>query len=293
MERIISDELTKYLLILGGAGIALSAVLFKLISKIKGTIKPYSKQLFGYLLITVIVFAIIGLFTHSYFFESLSARFIFLQLFCFFAGMLHVFYLESKVKWVARKDNATLLPEIIFTLLLATLGSMVFISVYRIISPDNIVYSALGAVLFFIVPLFFYKTFTYATSIPPKILKEWFYPLDQEMEYPDEGKLRNLLVISFEFKKDANDNIITQFRAKAPADMEFGQLFYYFINDYNERHPEGKIKFVNGLGEPNGWIFYKKSKWNSLSTNYIHTDKTIFINKIKENDIIICERSLI
>ena len=113
------------------------------------------------------------------------------------------------------------------------------------------------------------------------------------MEDPDESKLKNLLVISFEFKKGINDSSITNFRAKAPVDMDFGQLFYYFINDYNERHPDSKIQYVNGSGEPNGWIFYKKHRWNTLTTQYVDAGKTIFNNHIKENDVIICNRSLV
>ena len=99
--------------------------------------------------------------------------------------------------------------------------------------------------------------------------------------------------IRFEFKKKINDGAITNFRAKAPVDMYFGELFYYFINDYNERHPDGRVEYVNGSGEPNGWVFYKKPRWHTLGTSYIDAEKTIFNNHIKENDVIICSRSLI
>ena len=149
-----------------------------------------------------------------------------------------------------------------------------------------------GSILFFVIPLFINYTFTKAIAVPPKIFKEWYYPVDQEIEDPDDSKLKNLLVISFQFQKQNNDPHITNFRAKAPTDMEFGQLFYYFINDYNERHPNSKVQFVNGSGEPNGWIFYKKPKWYSIMTDYIDADKTIYNNRIRENDVIVCARSL-
>ena len=43
-------------------------------------------------------------------------------------------------------------------------------------------------------------------------------------------------------------------------------------------------------GDLHGWIFYRKPKWFHLWTKYIDTEKTIFINNIRENDVIICNR---
>ena len=114
-----------------------------------------------------------------------------------------------------------------------------------------------------------------------------------EIEEPEDSKLKNLLVISFEFQKKIYDAHLTNFRAKAPVDMEFGQLFYYFINDYNERHTDNKIQYINQGGAPHGWIFYKRPRWYSLFTNYVDAEKTIYNNRIRENDVIICTRSQI
>ena len=160
------------------------------------------------------------------------------------------------------------------------------------VNLDGLGFMMAGSLLLFVIPFLVYHTFDKAISIPPKIIKEWYYPVDREIEEPDDSKLKNLLVISFEFQKKTNDEHITNFRAKAPSDMEFGQLFYYFINDYNERHPNSKIQFINGSGEPQGWIFYKKPNWRSVMTRYINADKSIYNNHIKENDVIICARSL-
>lgn len=72
--------------------------------------------------------------------------------------------------------------------------------------------------------------------------------------------------------------------------MDFGELFYYFINDYNERHPHATISYSNETGMPSGWIFFKKPKWYTLFTKYIDSERTIFTNHIRENDIIMCIR---
>ena len=114
--------------------------------------------------------------------------------------------------------------------------------------------------------------------------------MHEEVDDPDESKMKNMLVISFEFQKKPTDKYFTNFRAKAPADMEFGQLFYYFINDYNERHPKEQIEFVSDKGNAHGWIFYRKPRWYSIGTNYIEPENSFFINHIKENDVIVCSR---
>ncbi len=97
-----------------------------------------------------------------------------------------------------------------------------------------------GQHIVFPVPWLIVHTFRRAVGIPPKILKEWYYPLGQYIDEPEDAKMRNLKVISFEFQKRTNDPHFTNFRAKAPADMDFGMLFYYFINDYNERHSNSR-----------------------------------------------------
>jgi hypothetical protein len=141
-----------------------------------------------------------------------------------------------------------------------------------------------------LVPYFVYQTYLKSVAIPPKIYKEWYYPAHAQEPDLEEAKLKNLLVISFEFQKQMEDRYFTNFRAKAPVDMEFGQLFYYFINDYNDRHGGSSIRYSNMQGDLHGWIFYRKPKWYHLSTKYIDTEKTIFINNIRENDVIICNR---
>ncbi|NQU86525.1 MAG: hypothetical protein HQ541_12260, partial [Mariniphaga sp.] len=68
-------------------------------------------------------------------------------------------------------------------------------------------------------------------------------------------------VIGFEFKRQAGNENMTTFRAKAPKEMVFGKLFYYFINDYNDRNPDEKIEYLDEKDRPLGWIFYFKPKW--------------------------------
>ncbi|MEO5682172.1 MAG: TssN family type VI secretion system protein [Chitinophagaceae bacterium] len=291
MERVISSEITKYLIVLGAGVIGLSVVLARLITGVRGAFKPYQKATMWYALVAVLFFALIALAAYPGFISKPMTAFMCFQAYFLLLGSAHLFYMRQNLRWTG--DDKAFYAELVFTLLLAVFGSICFLLLYHTLNGNGLEYMMAASILFFIIPFFFYYTFQKATGIPPKVLKEWFYPYQQEMAEPEESKLKNLLVISFEFQKQVTDQRITNFRAKAPVDMEMGELFYYFINDYNERHPNGKIQFTNTKGEPNGWIFYKKPKWYSLMTSYVDAEKTIFNNNIKENDVIICSRSLI
>ena len=291
MEKVINNELAKLLIILGALTVGLAAVLAKMITKIQGNFKPYRKATLVYLLCGLLFFAIVALAAYPGFFSSKTGVLVFFQAYFLLLGVAHFYCMHQYLAWSGNQKAFWL--ELVFTFLIGLFGSISFLLIYHLVNHNGLQYVMSGSILFFLVPFFFYHTFQGAIDIPPKILKEWFYPVQQEMEEPEDSKMKNLLVISFEFQKMTNDPHYTNFRAKAPVDMDMGQLFYYFINDYNERHPNGKIEFVNPSGEPHGWIFYKKNRWYSVLTKYIDAEKTIYTNRIKENDVIICTRSLI
>ena len=141
----------------------------------------------------------------------------------------------------------------------------------------------------FIVSFLVYATFLFYVNIPVKILRKWFYPVDRHVEDPLDREMESPHIIAFDFKKKAADENMTSFRAKAPKEMVFGKLFYYFINDYNDRNPDEKIEYLDENRKPYGWIFYFKPKWFS-SIRYIDPEETNSFNFIKENSIIICKR---
>jgi Type VI secretion system, TssN len=286
----ITNDVNRILIILGIVSLALFALMGKLIQKIKGTFKPYVKATIGYSLITLLLFAAIGLTAHPSLYTDPPRFLAFCQLFFVLAGFLHYYLIHYFLQWTG--DESTFWTEILYTFILSMLGSICFMLVYRRVNNDGMYYLMATSSIFFLIPLFIFHTFRKATAVPPKVFKQWIYPFDESIEEPDESKLKNLLVISFEFPKQTEDNHYTNFRAKAPTDMEFGKLFYYFINDYNERHPNSRIEYISSSGSVQGWTFYKKMRWYSFATQYIDSDKTIYTNNIRENDVIICRRSL-
>jgi hypothetical protein len=290
MDKLLNNEMGKTLIILSLGIMALSALMTKLISKISGSFKPHQKATIIYLFVFLLFFAAVACTASLLKLRDHLLFFILFQFYFLLLGIAHTFYMPVHLKWT--REGNSIWAEMIFTIIAGIIGSIGFILVYRFFSNEGMEYSMATSICTFIIPWFFYQTFQKAVAIPPKIMKQWFYPLHEEIEEPDENKLKNLLVISFEFQKHHADAYVTNFRAKAPTDMAFGELFYYFINDYNERHPNDRIQFSGNAGTPHGWIFYKKPKWHTLITQYINADKTIFNNNIKENDIIICSRSL-
>jgi hypothetical protein len=287
MESVINSEMTKFLMIVG-AGVAALGVLFvNLVSKAQGSFKPYLRRILAYILVTLLLFLLIPFVT----LQSLDTAFIVFQIYFLVLGLVHYHYMHRFLVW--SRGPRAFYRELSFTLLLALLCTAGFALLYRFLHRDGLSLAMAASALFFVIPLLFFQTFREAMAVPPKIVKEWFYPVDREVEEPEDAKMKNLLVISFEFRKQTNDPHYTNFRARAPVDMEFGKLFYFFINDYNERHPSGQIHFVNGSREPHGWIFYKKPRWYTVITQYVDGEKTIFNNRIRENEVIICERSLV
>jgi hypothetical protein len=120
------------------------------------------------------------------------------------------------------------------------------------------------------------------------VFKTWSYP-DKPLPDPTDSELAAPMVISFEFKKKTDDQAFTSFRAKAPKDIQFGKLFYFFINDYNGRHPEGTIETGSRPNLPYRWVFHFKPRFLS-GKKYLDPDETVYHNKIKENSIIVCQR---
>jgi hypothetical protein len=273
----------------------------KLIARAHGSFKPYFKSTILYLLVALLLMSGIAMVSYwSHLQNQQVFHLIFLAYFLIL-GIVHVRWLSEYVKWAG--NGQSLMAEFLFTMVLCLLGGVVFMIVYNMTVnfwlAENLhafristhMYTLMStSTILFLVPWMVNQTFHNSLAVPARILKRWYYPFGEELEEPNEDKLKNLLVISFIIQKHPGDNQKTHFRAKAPIDMEMGELFYYFINDYNERHPNDKIDYLDHSGEPYGWIFYKKNSYLHLSNQYVDAEKTIYNNRIRENNVILCNR---
>jgi len=201
-------------------------------------------------------------------------------------GILHAIFLKKILPWNTGETNWT---RLLLTFGTGFLGSAFILTAFNLFNYSVFVKINLLSVLFFIAPSLFYTTCLLYMKIPVKILRKWYYPIDKHIDDPTDREMDSPLVVGFEFKKNARDENKTTFRAKAPREMIFGKLFYYFINDYNDRNPAEKIEFMDENNKPQSWIFYHKPNWFG-SIRYIDPEETNSFNFIKENSVIVCKR---
>lgn len=212
--------------------------------------------------------------------------FIILQLLLLGLGMLNTFCLYKFLPWSSR---TSFWGPLLITLAVAALGSALLLLAFELSGMKHFHFILLSAVSWFVVPLFFINAVEHYGIIPERQFKIWAYPVAEQVADPTDAEMASPLVISFEFRKRVNDPSITIFRAKAPKDITFGKLFYFFINDYNSRHPEGCIEFVSDGTLPHPWVFHFRKKWFSAA-RYLDPDETVYHNHVKENSVIVCQR---
>ena len=244
------------------------------------------KKYFVYILIQGLLFLIFGAILYNLKDTTLNARFMTTQLYMLIMGSLHVYAFRGYFK---RFDTKAIYKELAIVLVTAIfLSAFVIMIVVHFRELEYLIYT-LGALLFFIAPTLCYVLFETAVSIPAKLHKRWFYPVNTKYPSPQAADMRNIIILNFVFQKKENDKDIINFKVKAPRAFEFGKLFYYFINDYNEKNPNSQIHYIDKKGEPYGWYFYSKPKWFSAS-EYIDPEHAIDTNNIKDGETIICQR---
>jgi len=242
---------------------------------------PY-KVFIYYIIVSLVFFGLInciGLISSI----SVQTRFLLILLAYLLTGIIHIFTVKAIFRDL--KPQADLL----FTILLTFLGCIaVLILNYFVFNKTSQALFTMGLVMFPL-PFFFFYTLELFLSIPDRIFKKWYYPLDHSMPNLDLLDLTRVLIIQFEFLKSTGETSLTNFKAKAPSNMPFGELFYIFISDYNESHPQNIIEISNSNQQPYPWIFYIKTSWWKRN-KFIDPDLTFQENGIVNNDIISCQR---
>ncbi len=288
MNTILVATLNADFLKVGIILLAISAILMGFVAGLKKLFTKNKKKFFIYILITLVLFGLVGLLSNEKVLDNLPLNnFISFQVLFLGLGIIHVLALRKFFPDLSEKIT-DFWSEFLYTIVTVLLGLVSFMYVVGIYKPEY-TYIFTAASIVFIIPFMVVKLYEFAISVPVKIYKKWTYPLNKKISDPKNEELANPLVISFEFNKGKNMDQISNFRLKAPEKMEFGKLFYFFINDYNERHPEEEIQYLDKQNNPFGWVFYKKP---NLFGGQKHIDftHTVEANNIKEDDVIICRR---
>ena len=156
-------------------------------------------------------------------------------------------------------------------------------------SPEFLFYPILFSFLVFFIPLLFITSFNQALSIPPSYFPVLEYP-EISKESPDDNPNERLLVIGFELAKKSTETR-SYFRARTPDDILLGDLFYFFINDYNESQSETPIQYRDAQDNGYKWWFRLKPRWYQ-GERVLDPSRSMKENQVVENSIIICERLL-
>lgn len=228
----------------------------------------------------------------TFFSGYLFSVFWFLAGIFFIFGIIHLAFFHKKYFYSKKQDNdKVLVGELLFCLGLIFFMIVIF-SVLQYFLGGNrsfLFYPMLLSALAFFIPMAFLYTFEAAVNIPPPLFKTWQYPLGNPITLPDASYNEKILVIAFEINKKLADIMKTNFRAKAPETMKLGDLYYHFINDYNDQQSETTIQYADNDYTPHEWWFHLKQKWYHRH-EILDPELTVRENLIKENSIIICER---
>jgi len=282
LNQIGGGEILIYIFLVIAIAMIMCAFLGTKVPKLRQEKKKY----FIYILLQGLFFIIFGAILYNLKGTTLNERFITLQIYMIAAGTIHLslFHLYFK-----KFDTTEIYKEILIALVSAIfLAAFLIMIVSHFRELEYLLY-AMGSLLFFLIPTLCYNLFLTAVSIPAKLHKRWFYPVNSKYPSPQISEMRNVIILNLIFQKNEDDQHIINFKVKAPRGFEFGRLFYYFINDYNEKNPNSRIHYLDSKNEPYGWYYYTKPKWFG-SSDYIDPELPIDTNNIKDGDTIICQR---
>jgi hypothetical protein len=279
----------KYFLIFAGAFFASSMIIMAFIKPLSSSFGNYGKKpwIFNFVssaLVSGVAFATTYITKNLFFtFWILSAVFLLF-------GIIIVLMVHKKYFRV-RHDNwgKQFFAEFLFALSIILLCVAIFSSLqYFIKDKDFMHFPTLLCMLFLLIPFLLLHTFDAALAIPEPVYHYWQYPVNNPIELPDEDERERLYVIGLEIPKKSIDRDRTYFTVKAPEHMKLGDLFYHFINDYNEVQSETPIQYLEGAAV-HDWTFRTKPKWYN-SSRVLDSALTVKYNKLKENSVVICER---
>ena len=206
-------------------------------------------------------------------------------------GVIHVSFFHKKYFYANKNDRKKIrIGEIMFGLSLIMFSVVAFSSLqYFLVDKTYLFYPMLISMLCFFIPVLVVYSFESAYNIPLPVFATWQYPIHAPIDLPDERVNEKLVVIAFMIAKGSNDKIKTNFRAKGPENMMLGELYYHFLNDYNELHSETTIDYADEDMNAQEWWFRVKPKWYQRN-RILDPELSMRDNRIKEDTIIICER---
>lgn len=199
------------------------------------------------------------------------------------------FFYHTILKPYYPKFNYKVVSTIILFLLVIGLSAVFFTFIFDIFNVSGLGWYYSTAFFAFVIPFFFYNTFEAIIKIPVPIFKVWYYPEYASEIDLDELDLNKVKVIELEFLKNLGETSTTNFKAKAPEELRFGDWFSLFIQNYNQKYEDNPIVIKDKTDAPYGWVFYIKPGFFG-SKKFVDFDLTIVQNVLTEKMIVVCRR---
>ncbi len=284
---------TKFFLVYIGSLLACSIVLFTLVKQFATGFGDSVKKpvIYGTFSSVVTSFAA---YASIYVSQNLFTVFwVLAGLFLLF-GIIHVSLIHKKYFASNAEGESGLrifIGELLFAMSIILFTIVVFSSLQYFLKDkgkDFLFYPMMMSTFAFFIPVMVTQTFRAAFSIPPPAYHTWVYP-DAPINLPEDDPREKLVVMGFEIAKKITDPKRTFFRAKAPENIYLGDLYYFFINDYNELQSETPIRFMDEQNGNYEWVFRLKTKWYQAQ-KVLDPSLTVKDNGVKENSVIICDR---
>lgn len=240
--------------------------------------KKYGKKPFLYALILVILLGLVSLlqWTNT---NLADSYYYFAQVLVLAFGLGHILLMYKFVPQITPGD---FWRGFLVTLLIMLAGTIAAVVLYYFIHLD---FRFITYILPFAIPYLCWQVYRVFFQIPSPIYKSWYYPLNEEMPDLDMIDLSQIEVVQFVFAKNPQDTTQTNFTSKAPLNMTLGQLFFIFINDYNDKNIQHPIGYLKSAQQPYGWLFYRKKKWFN-QRHFFDTDLSFRNNSIQPNEFI-------
>ncbi|OWP84580.1 hypothetical protein EH230_09945 [Flavobacterium columnare] len=213
--------------------------------------------------------------------------FIFYQVSSLFLGILQVYLYKN---YFNRFEKSEVWFVYFFTLITVTYSFFSFAITHTFLNGPDLLYLMATHFILFFIPQLIYDTFNLGMIIPAKVYRTWQFPVNYiEIAGVSDSEMKDLVVITFLIKRDNGDEKYKQYRAKGPTRLDFGRLFYNFVLDYNTKHEQEPIAIQDKKGLYS-WVFFFQTKWYE-SARYIDPTRTLYMNAITENAVIVCMRT--
>ncbi len=199
----------------------------------------------------------------------------------FLLGMWHTWSVYRFQTW-SRKENY--LAEVCFTLVIFCLGEAGYLWLFQLVNDTPPSWLMAGTALPFLLPFLLHKAYLLWQSIPDKIYYVWQHSEHLNTPTPAEG---DTIMMHFLMKKGDTNAKDSKFTVKAPLNMKIGDIFHYFLNNYNQQNT-GEPVLANSKSTPFGWYFYVKTGW--ISRESVNPNISVFRNQLREDTHIYAKR---